>query len=474
MFFAVLILATALVQASIQVCGDKDFKTTESVSVKSVGKICYNAGETVKLYIVEDRNALELAILQSKDVPNSQFPCTKIWESADIIPGDFDVFADCNSNGLYDLNANEPFDSFNVTATKGTGSASLGAQNIGNHTWIYNSEEDNLINEMIQIALTAKAEDIALNKLAIKAAGSGDDTQIEKISVYIDANNNGKFDSSDTAEEEIGNGVYTSNDGLVEIEVAYTLKKDVQTNILIVYTMKKTTPTGEFSFAVNSIIGTGIVSEEAISFSGTGTLLNSGTKTVLSAEICVGALILNLIPNSVMVNESATAKVSGLTGCEGKRISLRINSCSPSSQEELGSCTIGEDGAGCDASIVASKNATVYSCIDKNQDNDMTDFGEYNFQNLIVNEPEKTAEEETGETSKQEVENETNITEEGKSITGEIVGELKEKVAGTSTLFLFLEVTLLLILLVLVMILFKLKGSRSEGTEESKEEKAEE
>ena len=123
--------------------------------------------------------------------------------------------------------------------------------------------------------------------------------------------------------------------------------------------------------------------------------------------------------------------------------------------------------------ITPEKSGTYYVCIDKNQDGDYTDFGEFAFNDLVIIEPEPQKEkvnitEQTTEINETKVINETEKT----SIAGGIIGELKERISGTDSLFVLLEITLLLMLFVLILILLRLRRptSRNLVEKEYKEE----
>ena len=462
------ILVTTLVSASIQICGDKDFKTTEKVSVKSSGKICYNDAEEVMLYVVNNKNALSLIVLESQEISNSQFSCLSVWDVPSS--GEYDVFVDCNKNGVYNADSNEPFDSFKVTAVKGSASASRGEKDTGDHEWMYDQENPDLVNEMLQIKLIASGEDIELENITIQASGTEDNTEIEKIEVYVDGNNNGLIDEND---ELIGNSepADLENNGKTEILLYYTLEKNLPTNIIISYILKETIQEGEYSLSVTSLAGTGYISEEMIKISDFP--LSSGKTTILPAKSCLGSLTLELEPNPVVKETTVISKISGLTGCQDKTLVLRSNPCGSSLKEKIGSCIIGEGEGGCNISFIASKNQTIHACIDKNNNGILIDFGEYDFEDLTLTEIEEEISEEIsgGEITGiiEGIEEETGeITEE--TITGSVIGELKEKVSSTSSLFILLEITLLLILFVLVLMLFKMKGP-AEAAEEKENAK---
>ncbi len=457
LIIAVLILLLVNSISAIEIfesCKDK-FKTTEEVTVRSnVDRFCVNKeeGAEVEVYIVEDKDSSPLNILMKSKINNTQFSCKKIWDSPKV--GDYDVFIDCNENEEYD--SNEPFDSFEVIAVEGDGKARRGEKDIRDHSWFFDREEPNLINEMLQLSLLAENENIVLETLTIRAIGSGNDTEIEKLEIYLDENNNGKVDEDELL---IGDSqpAFLEDNGVTTLNLDYVLVEGIEEKFLIVYTMKEDTPEGEFSLVVDSIVGIGENSEKEITFSGLP--LTSGTKSVLPEKTCLGSLTFELEPNPVVKNSLVTARISGLSGCENKTIVLRLNPCGSSLKEEIAHCIFNEKSGGCNISFLSSSNKTYHACIDKNNDGDMIDFGEYDFKDLVVVIPEKIEENET------EInETETNVTEfkeekEDSKITASVT-DIEKNFFETGGFFLLLEVTLLLILFVLVMILFKMRDGQ--------------
>lgn len=462
-FIAFVLVLAGLVQADLLACKDQ-FKMTESVDIKSTAILCNNIEENseVTLYIVEEKDALVLNVIQTEEILNSQFSCVGVW--LEPLVGEYDVFVDCIDNENYD--PLEPFDSFTVIAVKGSVSVSFGEKNPVEHSWMYDPEDPRFSNEMMQLKLTGSGEDVQLGNIVLSSFGTGNDAEIERIEIYLDENNNGKPDEN---EEIIGESEgYTEDNGRAEISLYYTLEKNTQVNILIVYEMRETTPEGEYVLTVNSVSGTGADSVETVDFSGLP--LNSAKKTVLPEKTCLGELFLVLEPNPVGSGKTVTARMFGLSGCQGKEVTVRLNPCGSSLEEEICSCTVGESGEECQCDFVSYRSLTYHACMDKNQDGDMVDFWEYAFEDLIIQEPEPEEEiEEEGIAEEINVSEEI-IEEEGATITGGVIEGLKERFSGMSSFFILLEITLLLILLVMILILFKLRpGAGRAETVESEE-----
>ncbi len=94
---------------------------------------------------------------------------------------------------------------------------------------------------------------------------------------------------------------------------------------------------------------------------------------------CTGNISLTLTPPTVAPSGSVTPSASGLftSGCEGKTIRFRQNSCSGT---QVTSCAIPSGGSGCIGSnFTAPASAgqyTYFACIDKDNDGNYTDAGE--------------------------------------------------------------------------------------------------
>lgn len=446
--------------------GEKNaFTNLDKVYAKSI-IICGQAAMEVDLYVVEDKQSWVggdalvdvRESSQSIELVGSKIPVTQIWVNP--ASGNYDIVVDCDRNGQYDLYKDNVDDlgdiGFVVKVTAGKGKAQPGENNIESHSWMYDVEEPDLINEMLQFSLSAEGEDIALSNITIKAAGTGNDLGIDNVEVYADENNNGKLDN----EVLVGEGKYLVDNGEIIVSLDSVLTKDSVQNFLVVYFMKEDASEGEYSLSVKSVFGVGQDSGKAIRF--LGLPINSETKTVLPEKTCFGELQLVLEPNPVLKEQKVMAKMDGLEGCGGKKISLRPNPCASSLKTEICFCTLADGG--CQCSFTSSISRTYYACIDKNGDGDMVDFGEYALEDLIITKPEvpeiteivnetEITEEEIGEIE------ETTEIEEQAPITGAATG-LREKLVSADSFLILLEITLLLILFILVMILFRLKGTK--------------
>ena len=477
--FSLVSAATNPWSASASGAQKNEFTNLQDIYIKSTS-LCEPNTE-VNLYVIEDKDSWDGGEVLI-DIRNEGFQqiildagkisLTKIWENP--FPGNYDLVVDCNENGEYDSFIDKVDDfseiGFTVNAIVGKASATLGEKDVENHSWAYDPEDPNLLNVMMQLNLAIVGEDLELEDIVIQALGTGNSSEIRSIEIYFDENDNGLL------EEEI---LITSIDSPFSEGDEATLDLDLiiidreEANILITYVMKETTPEGEYSFNVKSVSGTGSVSQESVTF--IGLPLRSKTKTVLSGKTCLGELTLELNPNPGIFNSEVTAKISGLMGCEGKQIILRENPCGSSLEEKIDSCIVPSGGTGCDISFSSKKEMTIQACIDKNNNNKLTDFGEFAFEDLLLeNPPEPINEEPINET-----ENETEInvtvgeTDQNPGISGGVIEEIKESLSETNSFFILLEITLLLILFVLVLIMFKLKAPGPSLEEKKEEEKVE-
>ncbi len=467
-----LIFVATFVNATADIKSSKDsYLSNEIVKAQSVGtgSLCRNLPDTanVSLYIVKNQewgegNSLDDVRTQPQLISNLLKAPVIVWNSP--LAGSYDIIIDCAGTGSY--SSSDSVDSlydigFTVTAVAGTGKAEIGGKDIGSHSWMYDSEEPILVNEMLQLSLTASGENIKLENITIQASGTGNDAEIDRLEVYADENNNGRVDSNEALIGDL-QPAYSADNGLTTINLDYTLTTASSFNILIAYQMKQTTPVGEYGLIINSIYGTGQDSGTLISFSGLP--ITSGKNTVLPEKTCLGSITLELAPNPAIEGSSVKAEVSGLTGCENKTVVLRTNPCGSSIQDKIGSCILGSEG--CEINFTASASQTYHACIDKNANNEMMDFGEYAFKDLIV-EPKPQPAVKANATGNLtgnvtavntiEKENKTGTT----GATGSVIEELTQKLSGAGSLMMILEATLVLIFIVLVVIAFRLKKPRN-------------
>jgi hypothetical protein len=102
-----------------------------------------------------------------------------------------------------------------------------------------------------------------------------------------------------------------------------------------------------------------------------------------SAAGCSGNIILTLSSTHVPPNTLITPSASGLSNCDGKTVTFRESSCSGPIKS---SCIVSGNGCtGNDFNAPSSDGSyTYYACIDKNNDNDFSDPGEQDSENLQV------------------------------------------------------------------------------------------
>ncbi|MCD6371690.1 MAG: hypothetical protein J7L39_03160 [Candidatus Aenigmarchaeota archaeon] len=114
----------------------------------------------------------------------------------------------------------------------------------------------------------------------------------------------------------------------------------------------------------------------------TGKYTVKAKSTTPPPSTCSGSISLTLSPSSTSPSSTVTASVSGLSNCNGKTVYIRENSCSGTS---VTSCSV--SGSGCSSDFNAPPTQGTYSyyaCIDKNENGNYDDRGEYDSATLIV------------------------------------------------------------------------------------------
>lgn len=446
------LLLVPLIQASIKP-NKNNYNTAEIVFADSnVGLNDYlcrsqSPSSNVKLYVVDHKaswsNGDDFRDVRdsSSEVPNSRFSNVKIWENPKI--GTYDLIIDCNNNKKYE-DASEPIYStgFAVIAKKGSVSVLLGENNPKSFSWKYDQEDPDLDVEITQLKLLSKDEDVRLDNLTIKSDLN--------LKIYLDKNNNGQLNPVDKL---IGEFIAENITDEKTISLDYTLTNGIEEKLLFVYNLNEQITVGSYNVKIISLDGTGVSSNGYIKFSGLP--IESNELTILDKKTCLGEVKLILEPNPTFSDSIVNAKITNLTGCDNKKVSLRVNECYKSLEKEVGFCVFKNDI--CEISIKAIKGQ-YFACIDKNDDNDKNDFGESDSKELLI----KIREIKTNGTAN-EIINKTSL------ITGRAIEEPGSPGFFQQTpLFILLEVTLLLILFILVLILFSIGrgSSRSETNEE--------
>ncbi len=462
---SVLLLNIFLINANLYP-NKNNYNTAEIVRVTNTNNILCSLDpqpDNVRLYIVESKESwnngdiLEDVRGNYSEVPNSKFFFKEVWINPK--PGSYDIIIDCIEYKKY--NFLEPISSPSFTVVPKVGIGKTTQETIiNNFSWQYDPEEPDLNKKILQIKISAEHEDIDLNNLTVEL--NYPENVITNLEIYVDKDNNGKLGSTDIL---IGN-VETSNKTKV-VPLNYVLKQEVDQNLLFVYKMNQGYTKGDYDLKVNSLYGTGIISNNPIRFFGLP--LKSNLMTVLDGKTCLGALQLDLTPNPAPKDSAIVATASNLTGCDNKKVYLRTNACYLLLKKEVGFCVL-KNGK-CEITIdpVPGK---YYACMDKNNDKDAIDFGESDSEDLTIK-----IEEVIVEISDTTEENTTTETEETAPITGRAIKEEGKVPLRESDAFLFLvEITLLLILFVLILIFFRLRGNFSEkgDLEEEEDEKPKE
>lgn len=485
-FLILLLTSLNFVSAEIIKTNKETYNTKETIfalsTISSTDKLCRSIEDKeIELYIVENKeiwsegDAIEEVREETLLVPNSKFSSKKIWENAKT--GNFDLIIDCNNNKKYNPSTDIVFNTgFSIVAKKGTGRVFDGDKKIGDFTWYYDSEELDLVNEIVQFILSAEDEDIQLKNLSIEF-DFNKNLIVKNIEIYVDKNNNAKVDKVDV---KIGTkeGII-NNKTEVNFDLDYLLNKDVKENFLVVLNMKEETLTEKYSLKIVSVSGEGVSSNKIIKFFGLP--FQSSTMEVLDKKTCLGSLTLELNPNPVDKGKPVTAKLSNLNGCNNKKITLQKNACYSPIKQEVGFCIL--ENNICEVNLTASENQKYYACIDKNNDQDYIDIGEFVSVDLVINQEVQTK----GELNKSDTKETSEDTLE--EITGSVISKSEENIedatgietsaegrvslSESDAFLVLLEVTLLLILFVLVLILFKLRSPVSVGEEGSFEDEEE-
>ena len=66
----------------------------------------------------------------------------------------------------------------------------------------------------MRFRLQSESGDVVLSALRLQADGTGNDTEIRAVRLFVDVNQDGVVDTGDT---EIGTGQYLADDGLLRI-----------------------------------------------------------------------------------------------------------------------------------------------------------------------------------------------------------------------------------------------------------------
>ena len=453
------VLLVASVSASIK-SNKVTYNTKESVVVLStVGindNLCrsQNPPENVKIYIVghreswSDEDGFEDVRGEPSEIPNSRFSNTKIWDNPRV--GKYDLIVDCNENKIYD-EASEPIYNvgFEVIPKKGIGTMSKGFRSPQDFTWQYDPENPKLSIPIYQLKLSAQDEDLKLVEINLDIKTP---LEITNIEIYFDKNNNGIVDSEDellTKKED------ARKDEIINLD--FIVRQDIEENLLIVFNNNEDSPNGKYSVKIVSLTSVGESSEKEIRF--IGNPLESKSMTIIDKKTCIGEIVLALEPNPAFLNEKTTAKISGLSGCNDKKIILKSNSCFVATGD-LDECIL--EANLCEMSIDAVKGQ-YFACVDKDDDGNYNGFGESVSIDLeIKEEPKEIATEESVELG------EVDDDEEPVKITGSVIGNLGD-LEINNNLLIVLEITLLIILVFLVLIFYRILKPKT--TELGKEEK---
>ena len=282
-------------------------------------------------------------------------------------------------------------------------SVSLGIKNPTAHTWFYNESSADLWNELAQIRIANDgAEDITLFTITLKASGSGNDaTDINKIEIYADLNNDGSVGAGDI---KIGAAqpAYNQDNGQTTIGLNYNIQKGDTKVFLVAYVMKPAAPAGAtYEFTVTNIKAVGKTTGSLFSINGLP--ITSATKTIVTPPapqppqqlVCTGLPSLSFKPNPAKISQQVNAGISGLNNCIGWTATVvdenKVIACQTVLQN-------GMDGA-CQFNAPYTPGLYIYSVVVDENQNNVIDIGEITASKLNVILPNANS----GETGEQNI-----------------------------------------------------------------------
>ena len=381
------------------------FYSNETVYINANESIT-SGSTSVRVYVVANSDSWDNGTTLTAIIPyitvstnsNGNLPLTPIW-SPDTTAGSYDLAIDANNDGVYnksiDFIDNETALGFQIlTAPKPTLTFALGEKNPANHNWNYTNGSQDV---MVQLKITASAQDIILSSMDLIASGSGDDQLgISAIRVLADSNSNGDIDDVDNL---IAFGKFLADNGIyfASIQDGYTIKENKTVYVIVTYSMSKSIVDSEtFDFQVISASALGVAGTKAVI---TGLSLASSNKTIIGPKVaeektdnitcseyknqssCSGSCKWCANDNSCRNEDDAcptlcngtlslsveqnTASISGLNDCENKTLYIKEDGCD---NETIVSCNV--TGSGCSANLPfpSEGNHTYYACIDFNED----------------------------------------------------------------------------------------------------------
>lgn len=339
------------------------FYTNESVYITSSN--ISTTSITVDVYVTNDSNSWANNTVLTSYVSATTTISTNssgyiepalLWSS--LIAGSYDIVVDVNRDGNYTSTV-DYVDS--LTATGFTALAapspiltySIGSKSPSDHTWNLSSIGDNV---MLQLKVKADNENVKINSLDVIASGSGDDKNgISLIRLTLDGNNNGIYESNETL---LSYGKFMNDNGILTLSIVngYTLPTGATTYFLFLYTMSSSASSGNFSFQIISGSAVGASSGKAAKI--VGLPINSAVKKITGGQAnqtaacsnyttsstcsnagcswcnatssckslgescpsnCSGSIVLSLEKHG----NTSTARISGLSGCDGRMFYLK-------------------------------------------------------------------------------------------------------------------------------------------------------
>lgn len=162
------------------------------------------------------------------------------------------------------------------------GDSSLGGNTPGDHGNYFDPDADPF-NEMLQVNVTASNEGLTQINFTLAAFGTADDsTDIAEVDLIYDLNGNGLYDTA--TESILDSGVYSTDNGTLQLDSGHTIPQGESHAFLIVYQLTFTATAGEtFQFDVTQIRALGQTSGLTLNLPGPP--YTSAVKTMVGSVV---------------------------------------------------------------------------------------------------------------------------------------------------------------------------------------------
>lgn len=277
-----------------------------------------SSSATVRVYIVVDSNSwLNATALTDVSGGYKNFTTNfsgflastnMIWPST-LNVGNYDVVIDTDQDGIYSQGIDFIFDpsatGFRVVPIAGpTLAVAAGENNTADH--LYTIPSNITANLMMQVKMSAGGyENVKVNSLILIDTATGDVTQgISSVRLYLDANNNGVYDSADTI---LSGAKFLKQNGVAGLDIpdGYVIPANSTSYFLIVYDMTNKSSNGNtYSFQLASVSAVGATSGASAKVS--GPLPMSSAITTISAVGATTTTTSAIIPTTTATLTTTT------------------------------------------------------------------------------------------------------------------------------------------------------------------------